>query len=439
LHEPATSLDGVTDNIDFEAVMAASLAGSSRPGFSTVSLRAAILLFAGFAAGCQPNEPVVVMKPVLPPAVTLPVVTAELHTWPRVVRTQGSLLPDEQAVVGNKVAGPISEVKVDVGSVVAAGQVLARLDTTDFDLRVQQSEAQLEQARARLGLRPGDAEETLDRLKAPIVLQEQALLDEAKLKLDRARLLVPQNAITTEELQQREVAVRVCEARYTSAMNSVDEQIVSLSVYRAELALARQAQSDAVITAPFDGLIQKRHVAAGVYLQTGQPVVTLVRTDPLRFRTGVPERDALAVKLGQIVHIHVAGERAALIGQISRISPSLDMASRALVIEVDLPNPESRLRVGVFAEAEIVIDAAAQTMSVPTSAVTEFAGVEKVWLVEGGAAREQQVATGRRQQDRVEILSGLSIGQQIAADGSQGQAGPVVAVVAEALLQNYAE
>jgi RND family efflux transporter MFP subunit len=380
------------------------------------------------SAGCQ-RQAASQTTPDQPAAAAprpLEVATVRRQTWPDAVPVQGSLLADEHAVVGAKVAGQIREVLVDLGSVVRQGDVLARLDPEEFDLRVQQAAAQLEQVRAKLGLKPDDPDEKLDRLKSPPVLQEAALLEEARSSAQRARVLAERRAITTEELQQRQAALEVAEARYKSALNTVDEQIASLGVHRAALGLAKEAQADAVIRAPFDGIVARRHVAPGVYLQTGESVVDLVRTNPLRLRAGVPERHAMRIRIGQAVKIQLAGQAQPLEAAITRISPSLDQSSRSLVIEADVSNPEGRLRTGLFAEAEIIVDPHAKTLAVPAAAVIEFAGVEKVWIVEAGEAKELRVRTGRRDHGLVEILEGLEPGHRIAADGRRGRAGKVV-------------
>jgi RND family efflux transporter MFP subunit len=358
-----------------------------------------------------------------PPVVR--VASARLHAWPKTVRVQGSLVGDEQAVVGAKVAGRVGEVQVDLGSVVRQGQILCSLDSEEFDLRVQQVQAQLEQARSALGLTPDEPDSKLDRLKAPPVLQEKALLEEAKFSVERAKPLVTQKIVTSEELQQREAALRVAEARFNAALNGVDEKIALIGVRRAELALARKQQNDAVTVAPFDGIVQARHVAPGVYLNVGQPIVTLVRTDPLRFRAGVPERQALEISIGQLVRLWIEGQPEAAEAKVTRISPSLDLSNRSLVIECDVPNEGNRLRAGLFTEAEVLVDPNAQSLTVPARAVTEFAGVEKVWVVSDGEAKEREILTGRREKDIVEIVRGLEAGETVISNADQGHAGRV--------------
>lgn len=401
--------------------------GSTRWGPSPRELGLLVLLSALSLGGCRQNTASEIVPEDAEPVVKVKVRTAGLEDWPRVVRVQGSLLADEISVVGAKVAGRVKQVNVDLGSVVADDAVLVTLDSEDLDLKVQQAEAQLEQVRAKLGLKPGDKEEGLNRARVPSVVQEEAIWKEALANLERGQLLVQERAMPVEELQQRQAAAQVAEAKYRAALNDVDEQVAMVGVKRAELGLAKQARDDGVIRAPFDGMIQQRHVAPGSYLQVGQAVVTLVRTNPVRFRASVPERDAPQVRLGQTARVGVEGESAELTGKVTRVSPALDLSSRSLVVEVDLPNPDGRLHVGLFAEGDLVIDAAAKTLAVPQTAIYEFAGVEKVWVVRDGRAAERAVQTGRRSGTKVEIRDGLTAGDLVIENARQGRIGPVTA------------
>jgi RND family efflux transporter MFP subunit len=359
---------------------------------------------------------------------TVHVVEVGFQPWPRVVRAQGTLIEDEFALLGAKMAGRVKEVLVDIGTSVTEGQRVAVLETEEFDLKVQQAQAQVDQARATLGLKPGVPDEKLDPRRAAPVLQEIAMLEEARLNVNRVRGLIGKGVVTQEEIQAREAALRVAEARFASALNAVDEQIALLKLRRTELALAVQNREYAVLKAPFVGVIQETHVAPGSYVNVGQPVATLVRTDPLRLRAGVPERSAIGIAEGQPVRVFLEGQPKPLEARISRISPALDVSSRALIIEADIENSGGRLRTGLFAEAEILVDAQQQALAVPASSVVAFGGVEKVWTVKDNKAQPQPIRTGRREADRVEVLSGLEAGQWILTNGAEGREGMVRAV-----------
>ncbi len=394
-------------------------------------LLALILAVPGCGGAAPTQAPAAKVSDSSAPAIEDPevhVIEVTLQSWPRTVRVQGTLIEDEYALLGAKVAGRVKSVKIDIGSSVKTGQVIAELETDEFDLRVQQAEAQVAQARASVGLKGAVPDEQLEPNKAPPVQQEQALLDEARLNVQRVKSLAGKGVVTQEEIQSREAALRVAEARYRSALNSVQEQIALLKLRRSELAMAHQNRRDAVLTAPFDGTIQETRVAPGSYVNVGQPIAALVRTSPLRFRAGVPERSAVGVVVGQTVKMTLEGVAQPLTAQISRISPALDVSSRALIIEADVDNSQNALRTGLFAEAEILVNEGEQTLAVPATSVTTFGGVEKVWVVAENQARPQLVRLGRRDADRVEVLLGLEAGQLIMTHGDQGREGMVRAV-----------
>ena len=199
------------------------------------------------------------------------------------------------------------------------------------------------------------------------------------------------------------------------------EKVALIGIREADLALARQRLSDATIRAPIDGYVRARQVAPGTYLSVGQPIATIVRTDPLRFRGTVPERYAQSLSVGQEVRLKIVATDQPYVTKIKRVSPSLDSQSRALVFEAEVRNPDQSFRSGVFAEAEIVVDSDAVALVIPESALTEFAGVEKVWKVVDGVAAEQEVLAGPHRDQGREILQGLSVGDRILVRADKGR------------------
>jgi RND family efflux transporter MFP subunit len=328
---------------------------------------------------------------------------------------------DEVTVVGAKVAGRVAQVGVDLGDRVPASAPLAALDQDEFRLQVALAEAQLLQARAALGLRPTDPAESLDPHNAPPVREARAVVDEIKSRIERVRQLRVRNAVTKDELDAAIAEEGVADARYAAAVNGVREKIALIGVRGAELSVAQQRLTDTAILSPFEGVIQQRHVAPGSYVQVGDPIVTLVRTRTLRFRGTIPERHAHRLAIGQQVTLTIESVPEPQIAQITRISPTVDELTRALMFEAEVANEDGSLRTGLFAEAEVIVDPAAEALVVPASAVTEFAGAEKVWKVVDGVAKEQIVETARRTEEFIEISGGLAIGDVILADGAAGK------------------
>lgn len=341
------------------------------------------------------------------------VVPAGAERMARVVAATGTLAADDQMTLGMKVAGRVSEILVDLGSVVRRGQPLARLDPTDFRLRVEQAEAALQQARARLGLPPDATDDHVDPAQTALVRQARALLDEARLSRERMATLWESQGVARAQLDAAEAALEVAEGRYQDAIEEVRNRQAVLAERRTELEIARQQLGDTVLYAPTDGAVRERRVSPGEFLGAGAPVVTVVRVHPLRLRIAVPERAASQVRVGQTVRVTVEGNSNAYEGRVARLSPAIEEANRALQIEAEVPNERGLLRPGAFARAEIVTRTDQPAVLVPASAIVTFAGIEKVITVHDGKAVETRVRTGRREGDRVEIVEGLEAGTPV--------------------------
>lgn len=357
------------------------------------------------------------------------VVRAAQGALPRVVTVAGTLAAEDQVVLGMKVAGRLSEISVDLGSRAAPRQALARLDPTDFRLRVQQAEAALQQARSRLGLSPDGHDERMDPEQSSLVRQARAVLHEAGLKRDRAQKLWEEKLLPRSEFDAAEAAFQVAEGRYEDAVEEVHNRQALLAQRRSELELARQQLIDSVLYAPFEGAVRERHASPGQYVAAGQPVVTVVRVHPLRLKLAVPERDAAGVRAGQEVRLTVEGDARVYTGRVARFSPAIEESSRTLMVEAEVPNQAALLRPGTFARAEIVTSADLPVIFVPASSIVTFAGIEKVIVVQNGKAVEKRVRTGRRQENRVEIVEGLAAGEPVVAEPGNLVGGQAVTVI----------
>lgn len=332
---------------------------------------------------------------------------------PDVVAVSGTLAAQDEVVLGTKVAGRLVELPVDLGSVVRRGQVLARLAPADFELRVRQADAALEQARARLGLRTGDATDAVDPEQTAVVRQAKARLVEATARRARAQALFKEQLLPQADLDAAEAVYQVAESVYQDAHDEALNRHGVLAQRRSELDLARQQLTDSVLVAPFSGAVRERHAAAGQYVAAGQPVVTLVRTHPLRLRLAVPERVAARVRVGQAVRVIVEGDPRAYGGRVARVSPAIEESDRTLKVEAEVPNDDGALRAGAFVDAEIITAEDRPVVLVPAAALVSFAGIEKVLVVQEGKAVETRVRTGRRAGEQVEVLEGLEGGEPV--------------------------
>lgn len=356
--------------------------------------------------------------------------TAKVAEMPvgQTVTVNGTLAAFDQANVSAKVAGRLQSVGVDLGSVVRRGQLVARVEPRDYELRVQQAEAALQQTRARLGLPPAGDTDRVDPEQTGTVKQARAVLEEARVSRDRAASLVQQGIIARAEYDTAEAAYRVAESRYQDAVEEIRNREALLAQRRTELALARQQLADTSVYAPFDGQVEERLGSVGEYVAAGAPLIRIVKMNPLRFRAEVPERDAAAVHSGQMVRVTVEGSPRAYAGRVVRLSPTIKEQGRVLVVEADIAN-DGLLRPGSFARADIVTSDASLAVTVPSSAVVTFAGIEKVIVVEGGKAQERPITTGRRVSEWTEIVGGVQVGDAVVIEPGNLQTGQPVNVV----------
>ena len=341
------------------------------------------------------------------------------------VTVNGTLVAYDHTTVGVKVPGRIQTVTVDLGSVVHKGQVIAQLEQQDYKLRVQQAEAALAQARARLGLSPDGTDDRVTAEETGTVRQARAVLDDAKLKRDRAAKLVQQGVIPNAEWDTVDSEYRVATSRYQDALEEIRNRQGLLAQRRSELALARQQLADTVVYSPMEGVVQEKKTSPGEYLAAGAPVVDVVRIDPLRLRVEVPERESHNIRTGQSVRVTVEGEANSYLGYIKRLSPTISEQNRVLAVEADVRN-NGRLRPGAFVKSEIVTNQTNTAVTVPPNAIVTFAGIEKVIAIENGLAAEKTITTGRRGPDWVEIKSGVNVGQTIVIDPGNLQSGQAV-------------
>jgi RND family efflux transporter MFP subunit len=310
----------------------------------------------------------------------------------------------------------VADVHVDLGSRVRRGQIVATLIDTDFDLRVRQAEAALTQARVRLGLPAGGESDHVDPENTALVRQRRAVAQEARLNRDRMKTFVDRGLSPRASLDSAEAALEVADGQYQDALEEIRNREAVLAQRRSELELTRQQLQDTVLRSPLDGAVRERQVSVGEYRAPGNPVMTIVRTHPLRLQLSIPERETQGLRSGLPVRVRVEGDTTEHAGRLERIGAAILETNRTLPVEAVVPNPDDALRPGQFATADIVISSTDRALVVPRDAIVTFAGLQKVLTVVDGRAHELRIRTGRREGDRVEVVDGLRGGEVVILD-----------------------
>lgn len=355
-------------------------------------------------------------RPAPKPVAVALVATSTLQLDERIAVT-GTLAAQEELELGFAVRGRLATVAVDVGDEVKAGDPLAALDPADFDLEIARAEAALVVARARLSLgTDGDAKD-FDVEGAAPVREAKAVLAEAELARDRLKELVQKELGAQQALDTAMAAVSVAQSRLQAARDQVATWLAEYAARRVDVERAHKQRSDSRLQAPWRGRVSMRRIGEGSWVEAGEAVLRLLRTDPLRLRLRVPERQTARVAQGQLVQFTVdGGGEVVHSGTVQREAPSIDAVDRTLLVEAVVENADGRLRAGAFCRAQIVVGPAQAVLAVPRKAVASFAGVDRVYVVEDGKAKDLLVQLGRTEGDLVEVRSGLVAGARVVAD-----------------------
>jgi membrane fusion protein, multidrug efflux system len=374
--------------------------------------------------------------------VTVTVAPLEIREVERTVDVVGTLKGWEEVTVGAKLkamgVARVLRVDHDMGDRVKPGDLLVELETIDSDLAVSQAERQLQAELAKLGLTSLPSKD-FDVSQVPSVVQSKVALERAKQNLVRERSLNQRGAGTFQDYQNAENDVKASEAALENAVVTARSTVANAQASKVALDVARQARIDMEIRAPVPSAapkgherelvyaVTKRFVSEGQMLKQGDPVYELVVENPLRLWANVPERSSSDVQLEQPVRVKVAAHPGQVfLGKVARINPSIDPASRTFQVETWVPNDQGMLKPGGFAKASILTRRNAQAKTVPLESVVKFAGVSKLFVVDGQQAREIKVETGLEGAGWVEVIGPVpdralvvTSGQTRLADGTK--------------------
>ncbi|BCX82507.1 membrane fusion protein, multidrug efflux system [Methylomarinovum caldicuralii] len=334
-----------------------------------------LLVWLVLLAGCGQQKPAE-SPPETAIAVTVtPAAQADLEIWEESVGTLEAVNAPRLAA---EVAGRIVATRVEVGDRVTPGQTLACID-------------------------PGDYRLARDLARADIT-RLQALLKEARLKVQRLRRLV---------------------ARKSASQSTLDEAEARLGALLGQLQAARvrlqQAERDlgkTVIVSPVNGRVDARHVSVGDYVKPGSPLFDLTGLTRLRARLPYPESLAGRLRPGLPVRLSTpAAPGQAVEAVVTDLRPRIDPGSRAVEILVDFANPGD-WRPGASVTGMLQVARHENAVTVPEAAVVVRPAGKVVYVIEDDRARQRVVRTGLVREGRVEILDGLAAGEPVAVDGA---------------------
>lgn len=396
--------------------------------FSALIVVAALLLYRGWAATQKRSAAQRTGRAEIP-----------VHIFPAVLKpltyslnTTGDIAPLLQVDLYPKVSGYLERIDVHLGDSVRQGQVVAQIDRADFLQKVKEAEAKLAHAKAQLSeIEAGTRSEEL-RQAEEAVRQAQSRFDNAKLQRERIDALFKREVISRKEADLAEMEYTVSEAQLAASQQHLkmlregarqevrEASQAKMKEMEAILAQERIRLQNTSITAPFHGEIVRKYVDAGALLSPSTPLVTLVHTETLKIVANVLERDIPLMKIGMKAKIRTEAYPDKIFeGKVARLNTALELATRTLQAEIYIPNPGRLLKPGMFAKLEVVLSEKPQTLVIPRHAVVEERGTKSVFIVKGSQALRKSIVTGYEQDQLIEVLEGLSEGDQVVVRGQE--------------------
>jgi len=357
-------------------------------------------------AGCQSPEATAQATPAAaPPAIDVSVVSATTGSIEAALEISGTLAPRSRVPVKPRVPGTLERVLVDIGDAVTAGQTIATMDRREIDAQVDAAVAAVAVAKAS-------------------VENAEAGLSNAILESDRAQVLFDKGALPRQRLDAAQTARR-------SSTAQRDLATANLAQAEASLRRAREVQRDATITSPVTGFIVERNYDAGA-IPGDKPVAVVADLRQMKLEAGVSELEAGRLRVGMKARVEAQAKPGEHFdGELAAINPEVDERNRHFRIEVRVPNEGRQLLSGMYATARVVESTKDDIVRLPKDAVATRDGARMVLKVQDGVVTPTEVTEGVSDGTFVQILSGVTAGDTVVADGRrQVAAGSKVRAVA---------
>ena len=276
----------------------------------------------------------------------------------------GSLLPDEEVDLTFETSGKITDIHFKEGSFVKKGQLLAKINDAPLQAQLKKLEVQL------------------------------------KLYQDR---LYRQNALLEKEAVSKE---------------AFQEAETNLATLQAEIDLVKANIAQTELRAPFDGVIGLRNISLGSYASQSTPIAKLTKVNPLKVEFNVPERYANQLQEGSNLTFTLEGDLKEHKAKVYALDSRVDDETRTFKVRAHYDNSYGKVVPGRYVNITLPTQQYTQTIAVPSEAILSEMGVDKVFLYKNGVAEPNVIKKGIRTADKVQVISGLNIGDTVIVSGT---------------------
>jgi len=326
----------------------------------------------------------------------LPVTIADVvqHEFTDDIEAVGTLKARETSLLSPKVAGPVNQVLVDIGDPVIAGEVVIRLDRTNFDLGVKQAQAALAAAQAAIP-------------------QAGARFEQAEKEYRRATELLEEKVIPQSRFDAAEAAFRAAKEMVSSVSAQRDQA-------KAALEMALEHLKNAYIRSPISGTVVERNVEIGQAVEPGSRLLRIVDQTSLDFDVDLPESDISRLAIGVAAVITAdAFPMHEFSGKVTVVNPMVDRKTRTFRVRIEAPNSSGKLVDGMFARVKLSVEKR-KRLAVPRNALQRLpgSGTYYVFVVEGNKAHKRTVGIGAMNDQYAEVIDGLVEDEKVVTSGA---------------------
>ncbi len=305
--------------------------------------------------------------------------------------------------------------------------MIVRLDDNDSRIRLDQTVAQLQQAQAavrqaeaKIGLRSG---QNFEPTRVADVGSTRVALELADKQLRRFERLAETGDVSRSAYDQQKAQRDQLQQQYEVALTKARQDYAGVIAARAgvanaetQVAQARRNLSYALVFSPINGYVAERPADLGEYVSPATKVATVISTNPLRVRMDIPEQAISSIQTGQSVSVNVSAyPDRNFSGRVRRIAPSVMANSRTMTVEAEVENGDGLLKPGQFATVRILQSQTSAAVLVPLRSIRAESGTSYIFIIKDGRAEKRIVQIGQADGDLVEIKTGVAVGEQVAA------------------------
>jgi HlyD family secretion protein len=348
------------------------------------------------------------------------------------LKVTGVVEANETVRVTSEIMGQAKEVKVKDGEEVNKGDVLIVLGDEQIKIQVAQAQATLDAIQAssdkiKSGARPQEIKQAESAL-----LQAKMNRDSVEENYQRMEKLFSEKAISEQQYEQAKNQYEMADVQYQSAQESyeliiegaAEEDIKSVEAQvrqtKAALDMAKYQLKNTQITAPISGKVTAITVSSGEMVAPSVPLLSIIDVSRIFVKVGISEKDISKIKEGQTVNLEIdAFPEEKFRGEVVSKGVAVDQMSKTLEVKIEVLKPEVDIPVGVFARGDILVKTTQDALIIPSSALTRTKDGIYVYVIEEGIARQKEVVLGIIQDERVEVLKGLSEKEEIVVLGNQ--------------------